>query len=299
MTLILQNVSKMFGTHTAVDNLNITIPKGSMFGFLGANGAGKTTIFRMILGLLPISKGSITFNGTSLDYKNSDCIGYLPEERGLHPTLTVKEEILYLAKLKNMSKKNIENELDYWLERFKIKKNKDLKIDSLSKGNQQKIQLIASIIHNPQLLILDEPFSGLDPVNVSLLKNAILELKSKGVTIIFSSHRMEHVEELCDQICIMKDGKNVKSGTIFDIKKNFTRKNVIIKGKYDFNFLKNYEGVIGFKKLANGVSITLSDEKFAENIFEKSIKLGYLKKFEVKEPSLNEIFIELVGEKVE
>ena len=297
MTLQLKNLSKSFNSFIAVKNLNLKIPTGCMFGLLGGNGAGKTTTFRMILDLLPKSKGSITFNNEVLDYTKSDLIGYLPEERGLHPKLSVKEEIFYLGKLKNLSKKDIDIQLNYWLNRFDIKKYKDFKIESLSKGNQQKVQLIASIIHNPQLLILDEPFSGLDPINVKLLKDAILELKNNGTTIIFSSHRMEHVEELCDQICIMKNGENILSGNISDVKSRFSKKNLYIEGPYDFSFLKDYSGVDNIKKYHDGVHITLLNDEFAKPIFQSVVKLGYLKKFVVEDPTLNEIFIETVGDK--
>ncbi|WP_016911734.1 ABC transporter ATP-binding protein [Mammaliicoccus vitulinus] len=299
MTLIIKNVSKKFNDFTAVHDVNLEVPKGTMYGFLGGNGAGKTTTFRMILGLLPKTTGVVTFNDEPIDYSMTNKIGYLPEERGLHPKLKVWEQVQYLAELKGMKRKDIATELDYWLKRFDAFENKEKKIEALSKGNQQKVQLIAAIIHKPELLILDEPFSGLDPVNVELLKLAVKDLKEQGTTIIFSSHRMEHVEELCDYICIMNKGKAIVSGSLDNVKDDFGKKDIFIEGEHDFEFLKDFEGVEDFKMTKKGVKFTISDESYAENIYQNVTKLGYLKRFQVAEPSLNDIFIAKVGEKHE
>ncbi|MER2034298.1 ABC transporter ATP-binding protein [Mammaliicoccus vitulinus] len=299
MTLIIKNVSKKFNDFTAVHDVNLEVPKGTMYGFLGGNGAGKTTTFRMILGLLPKTTGVVTFNDEPIDYSMTNKIGYLPEERGLHPKLKVWEQVQYLAELKGMKRKDIATELDYWLKRFDAFENKEKKIEALSKGNQQKVQLIAAIIHKPELLILDEPFSGLDPVNVELLKLAVKDLKEQGTTIIFSSHRMEHVEELCDYICIMSKGKAIVSGSLDNVKDDFGKKDIFIEGEHDFEFLKDFEGVEDFKMTKKGVKFTISDESYAENIYQHVTKLGYLKRFQVAEPSLNDIFIAKVGEKHE
>ncbi|PTI91123.1 ABC transporter ATP-binding protein [Mammaliicoccus vitulinus] len=299
MTLIIKNVSKKFNDFTAVHDVNLEVPKGTMYGFLGGNGAGKTTTFRMILGLLPKTTGVVTFNDEPIDYSMTNKIGYLPEERGLHPKLKVWEQVQYLAELKGMKRKDIATELDYWLKRFDAFENKEKKIEALSKGNQQKVQLIAAIIHKPELLILDEPFSGLDPVNVELLKLAVKDLKEQGTTIIFSSHRMEHVEELCDYICIMSKGKAIVSGSLDNVKDDFGKKDIFIEGEHDFEFLKDFEGVKDFKMTKKGVKFTISDESYAENIYQHVTKLGYLKRFQVAEPSLNDIFIAKVGEKHE
>ncbi|GGI42881.1 ABC transporter ATP-binding protein [Mammaliicoccus stepanovicii] len=296
MTLIIKDLSKKFNEFTAVHGVDLTVPEGTMYGFLGGNGAGKTTTFRMILGLLPKTTGVITFKDKPIDYSMTDTVGYLPEERGLNPKLKVWKQIQYLAELKGMKKKEIHKELDYWLKRFDALENKEKKIEALSKGNQQKIQLIASIIHKPKLLILDEPFSGLDPVNVELLKSAVKDLKERGTTIIFSSHRMEHVEELCDHICIMNKGKAVVSGDIDKVKDDFGKKDIYIEGNYKFDFLKDYEGVEVYKETKKGVKIRIANEQYAEPIYKDVIKLGYLKRFQVAEPSLNDIFIAKVGE---
>lgn len=185
MSLVIQNVSKKFGSFTAVDGINIDIPEGQMFGMLGANGAGKTTTFRMLIGLLQPTAGAITWKGKPIDYSRTRLIGYLPEERGLYPKLKVKEQLTYLGKLKGMTKVEIEQGLDKWLERFRVPEYKSKRVEELSKGNQQKIQFIAAVLHQPELLILDEPFSGLDPVNVELLKDSVNELQADGTTILF------------------------------------------------------------------------------------------------------------------
>ncbi|MCP3741615.1 ABC transporter ATP-binding protein [Rossellomorea sp. BNER] len=295
MTLSIEKVTKRFGKFTAVDDLSITIPEKEMFGFLGANGAGKTTTFRMILGLLDPSHGAITWNGKEINYSTSPYIGYLPEERGLYPKLKVKEQIVYLARLRGMSKQNAEKELDYWLQRFNVPENASKKIEELSKGNQQKIQFIASVIHKPQLLILDEPFSGLDPVNVEQLKEAVHDIKDSGTTIVFSSHRMEHVEELCENLCIMHQGKPVVHGSLKDIKRSFGKKNVTIHADFDLTYLEKFSGVVKLKKTTEGVQLQVESEQIAEELFKEVVQKGFLRKFELEEPSLNDIFIEKVG----
>ncbi|WP_421384060.1 ABC transporter ATP-binding protein [Bacillus salacetis] len=295
MALSLNNVTKRFGNFTAVDNLSISIPEKEMFGFLGGNGAGKTTTFRMILGLLDPSGGTITWNGKKIDYSTSPEIGYLPEERGLYPKMKVNDQIIYLARLRGMDKNEADKELEYWLERFNVPEYKTKKVEELSKGNQQKIQLIASIIHKPKLLILDEPFSGLDPVNVELLKDAVAEIKESGTTIVFSSHRMEHVEELCENLCIMHKGTPVVHGGLKEIKRSFGKKNVTIHADYDLNFLQTVRGVTKSKKTTEGIQLQVESEEIAQDVFHEVVKKGFVRKFELEEPSLNDIFIEKVG----
>ncbi|WNF38534.1 ABC transporter ATP-binding protein [Bacillaceae bacterium IKA-2] len=295
MTLKLEQVTKKFGNLIAVDNLSISIPKKEIFGFLGANGAGKTTTFRLILGLLTPNSGTITWDGNPIDYTTSHLVGYLPEERGLYPKLTVKDQIVYLARLRGMKKQEALKELDYWLARFKVTENKVKKIEELSKGNQQKIQFIAAIIHKPKLLILDEAFSGLDPVNVELLKESVLELKEKGTTIVFSSHRMEHVEEMCEHLCIMHHGKPVVHGSLKEIKRSFGKKNLIIHADFKMDFLKSYPGVTKTKQTPEGIHLQIEGEYVAEKILNDIVKNGFIRKFVLEEPSLNDIFIEKVG----
>lgn len=295
VVLKIENVSKRFGSFTAVNDLSITIPEKEMFGFLGANGAGKTTTFRMVLGLLDASKGKITWDGKPIDYSTSGVIGYLPEERGLYPKLKVRDQLVYLARLRGMNKQDALAELRIWLERFKVPEYIDKRVEELSKGNQQKIQFIAAVLHKPKLLILDEPFSGLDPVNVELLKSAVIELKEQGTTIVFSSHRMEHVEEMCENLCIMHHGSPVVHGSLKDIKRSFGKKNLVIHADFDLNGFDNYPGVTKVKRTPEGVHLQIEGEYVAEQILKDIVGKGFIRRFVLEEPSLNDIFIEKVG----
>ncbi|WP_404331125.1 ABC transporter ATP-binding protein [Mesobacillus maritimus] len=295
MVLKLEHVTKRFSEFTAVDDLSLAIPEREIFGFLGANGAGKTTTFRMILGLLDPTEGNITLDGKKVDYSTSPIIGYLPEERGLYPKLKVKDQIVYLARLRGMNKHEALKELKYWLERFKVPEYLDKKVEELSKGNQQKIQFLAAVIHKPKLLILDEPFSGLDPVNVELLKEAVLELKEAGTTIVFSSHRMEHVEEMCEHLCIMQKGKPIVHGALKDIKRSFGKKNLVIHADFDLSYLHRFQGVTSSKRTAEGVQLQITGEDVAGDILQDIVGKGFIRKFVLEEPSLNDIFIEKAG----
>jgi ABC-2 type transport system ATP-binding protein len=295
MVLELNQVTKRFGKFTAVDELSLTIPEKEIFGFLGANGAGKTTTVRMILGILNPSEGSITWDGKRIDYSTSPIIGYLPEERGLYPKLKVKDQMVYLAKLRGMPKKEVLKELAYWLSRFKVPEYADKRVEELSKGNQQKIQFIAAIIHKPKLLILDEPFSGLDPLNVELLKESVLDLKESGTTIVFSSHRMEHVEEMCENLCIMHHGKPVVQGALKDIKRAYGKKNLVIHADFELDELKDFPGVTSGKKTSEGITLQIKEEEVSSQILKNIVGKGFISKFVLEEPSLNDIFIEKVG----
>ncbi|WP_097039033.1 ABC transporter ATP-binding protein [Terribacillus aidingensis] len=294
--LQLKEVTKRFGSFTAVDQLTLSIPEGEMFGFLGSNGAGKTTTFRMILNLLESTDGEITWRGKKITYADSDEIGYLPEERGLYPKLSVKEQLVYLAKLRGMAKADSVKALKTWLERFNITEYENKKVEELSKGNQQKIQFISAVLHNPRLLILDEPFSGLDPVNVEMLKQAVIDLKNAGTSIIFSSHRMEHVEELCRFLCIMKQGKPVVEGDLVEIKRSFRKKNITIAADYDLRFLKETAGVIKYQETQQGCRLQIASAEDAPTVWKQLTDKGFVSKFEVEEPTLNDIFIEKAGE---
>lgn len=295
MSLQLENVTKRFGSFTAVNNLTLSIPEKAMFGFLGANGAGKTTTFRMILGLLTANEGRITWNQREINDAASAFIGYLPEERGLYPKLKVKDQLIYLARLRGMDKQEAAKELSKWLDRFHIPAYENKRVEELSKGNQQKIQFIAAVLHKPTLLILDEPFSGLDPVNVEMLKSAVLDLKENGSTIVFSSHRMEHVEEMCESLCIMHHGQPVVHGSLREVKSAFGKKNVVIHADMDLQFLEQFHGVFNWKKTTEGVKLQIENEETAQAILNQIAGKGFIRKFELEEPSLNDIFIEKVG----
>ncbi|WOD62637.1 ABC transporter ATP-binding protein [Niallia taxi] len=299
MALEIKNVTKGFGSFVAVDNVSLSIPENEMFGFLGGNGAGKTTTFRMLLGILDISEGEITWNGQGINYSTSPEIGYLPEERGLYPKLKVKDQLVYLARLRGMDKKEALTELKYWLERFKIPDYLEKKVEELSKGNQQKIQFISAVLHKPKLLILDEPFSGLDPVNVEQLKSAVIDLKNSGTTIVFSSHRMEHVEEMCENLCIMHKGKPVVHGGLKEIKRSFGKKNVTIHADFDLTYLIKFPGVVKLKQTTEGAALQIEGEEIAENILKDIVGRGFIRKFALEEPTLNDIFIEKVGASLE
>lgn len=299
MVLRLEHVTKRFGQFTAVDDLSLTIPEKEMFGFLGANGAGKTTTFRMILGLLDSTSGNITWDNRPIDYTTSHLVGYLPEERGLYPKLKVRDQIIYLARLRGMLKSEAIVELKAWLERFNITEYENKKVEELSKGNQQKIQFIAAVVHKPKLLILDEPFSGLDPVNVEMLKEAVIALKENGATIVFSSHRMEHVEEMCEHLCILHKGSPVVYGSLKNIKREFGKKNLVIHADFPLDSLKNFTGVVKSKTTMEGIHLQIEGEDVAENILNGIVGKGFIRKFALEEPSLNDIFIEKAGNSYE
>ncbi|MCG9804531.1 ABC transporter ATP-binding protein [Staphylococcus argenteus] len=299
MGLVIEHVTKRFGKMTAVNDISLELESGKMLGFLGRNGAGKTTTFRMILGLSEPTEGHITYNGKKLDKTMYNRIGYLPEERGLHAKMTVEDELKYLATLKGMSKKDIQSQMIYWLDRFDITENRKKRIDSLSKGNQQKIQLLASMLHKPELLILDEPFSGLDPVNVELLKEAVKDLNDWGSTIVYSSHRMEHVEELCDDVCILDKGKLIVSGDIQHVRSSNGYQKVVIESEAPIPDLSQIDGIIQSESIKQGIRLTIEDEAVAKNIYQVVTQQGYVKRFQVVEPSLQDIFIAKVGGKDE
>ena len=294
--LKVENVSKYYGDFLAVDNLSFTVDKGEIFGLLGVNGAGKTTTFRMIMGLIDISSGSITLNGKKIDYDVTDKIGFLTEERSLLTKLTVKEQALFYGTLKGMKKEVILERLDNLLKEFEVSEYKDRKIKELSKGNQQKIQFIMAIINNPELLILDEPFSGLDPINVEQFKKKIIELAANGSMIIFSSHRMEHVELFCKKLVVMVKGKSVIAGNLKEIKESYRKKNMIVKGDINVSNIKKIKGVIDVLETSDEYVIKIEDNSISESVFKEISTCKNITKFMVEEPSLNEIFVSKVGE---
>ena len=293
--LKIENVSKSYGSLKAVDNLTFTVNKGEIFGLLGANGAGKTTTFRMILSLLDSDTGKISLNDKKIDYKTMEKIGFVTEERSLLPKLTVKEQILYYGRLKGMDEEEILDKLNKLLSDFGIEEYLNKKIKELSKGNQQKIQFISAIINDPILLILDEPFTGLDPINVKLIKDAIYKLKEQGCMIIFSSHQMEHIEEFCEKMVLLVKGKSILEGYVKDIKKNYQKMNIFIKGNIDIDEIKGITGVEKVITVGEEINVKIKDETVVSKVFTK-IKKYDIQKFVVEEASLNEIFIDKVGE---
>lgn len=297
--LKVEHVTKYYGENKAVDDLSFQVEDGKIFGLLGVNGAGKTTTFRMIIGLLEPTEGKITLDGKPIDYSVTDTIGFLTEERSLLTKLTVKEQIIYYGTLKGMEEKEILERLDEWLERFHIKEYKDRKIKELSKGNQQKVQFISAVINNPKLLILDEPFSGLDPINVEMFMNAIREFKKRGSSIIFSSHRMEHVEMFCENLVILVKGRSVLEGELKQIKKDYRKKNIHIKGNVDLDALRKTKGVLEVIENASEIIVKIEEDSYIEKVFDVVKKGSDITEFSVEDPTLNEIFLSKVGETYE
>ena len=297
--LKVENVTKYYGDFLAVDNLSFEVKDGEIFGLLGVNGAGKTTTFRMIIGLLDKTSGTITLDGKPIDYTQTDKIGFLTEERSLLLKLTVLEQAIYYGVLKGMSESAIEKKLDELLERFNIKEYKNRKLKELSKGNQQKVQFITAIINDPKLLILDEPFSGLDPINVQLFMDVIMDLKKKGTSIIFSSHRMEHVELFCEKLVILVHGKPVLQGYLKDIKKQYRKKNIHIIGNVDTKALEQIDGVLKVTSNPEEIIVQIASDDKAKNVFKYITSCQNITKFDVEDATLNEIFIEKVGEAYE
>ena len=297
--LKLDHVTKYYDKFLAVDDISFQIEEGEIFGLLGVNGAGKTTTFRMIVGLLEKTKGKITLFNKKIDYTQTDKIGFLTEERSLLPSKTVYEQAIFYGTLKGMDEELIEQRLDEYLKEFKIEEYKNRKIKELSKGNQQKVQFITSILHKPKLLILDEPLSGLDPINVEMFKEAILKLKKEKTIIIFSSHRMDHVEYFCDSLIILVKGKSVLQGKLQDIKNSYKRKNIRIIADLDKSKIEKIKGVIEVEKELGEYVVKVENESIVENVFKEISKCKNVEKFLVEAPSLHEIFISKVGEAYE
>ena len=306
----INNVSKTYGNYKALNNISIKVPRQSIYGLLGPNGAGKTTLIRMLNQITAPDEGEIIFDGEKLNRNHISHIGYLPEERGLYKTMKVGEQAIYLAQLKGVSYKDAEKRLKQWFKKFDILSWWDRKVEELSKGMQQKIQFIVTVIHNPKLLIFDEPFSGFDPINVNLLKKEILELRDKGATIIFSTHNMASVEELCDNIMLINKGQKVLEGSVYQIKQDFKDNKFEIKLRIEeqsnsqiFKFSDSQVLPEGFnlesEKTDNNGELELivsADKDINPNILinylsEKGTIISYRELL----PSMNEIFINKVN----
>ncbi|MFD1177412.1 ABC transporter ATP-binding protein [Paenibacillus puldeungensis] len=294
--LVLEKVVKQFGEKTAVSEISLQVEEGEIYGLLGANGAGKTTTMRMVLGLIYPDGGRITYNGKPYGKELQHLMGYLPEERGLYPKVKVSDQIIYLARLRGMSASEADKSLKYWLERFEVPEYYDKKIEELSKGNQQKMGFIAAVVHKPKIVIMDEAFSGLDPVNVELLKETVKELRDQGTSILFSTHRMEHVEELCRNITILHRSNTVLQGNLKEIKKRYPREEVLLYTASEVAGLEQIEDVKKVERQERGYSIRISNVAAAQTILRKAMEVTEVEHFEIKEPTLNEIFIKEVGE---
>ena len=296
MGLVLKNVSKTFVGKRAVDNISFELNKPGVFGLLGTNGAGKTTTIRMLLGIIKKDSGEITWNGKVVDRKSVN-FGYLPEERGVYPKTKIYNQLMYFAELKGMKKEEADEAIKNWAKKLKVEEYLDKPAEKLSKGNQQKIQFMTAVIHNPELLVLDEPFSGLDPVNTELLKNIIINLVKEGKYIIMSAHQMSTIEEFCSDILILNKGKTVIKGNLKEIKDTYpanrvqieTNENIetdIKKLGFEIENIKNYS-----------YTVKIFDEQKAHELLKELVVKGItINKFEIMKPTLNDIFKEKVGE---
>jgi ABC-2 type transport system ATP-binding protein len=297
ITVQVNNVSKSFGDFTAVKNLTLSVRAGRIFGLLGPNGAGKTTSIRMIVNITMPDTGTIELFGRKIDSQLQDRIGYLPEERGLYKSMRVVEQLRFFAQLKNVRGKDAEARIDRWLERLRIEDWKQKKTRELSKGMQQKVQFISAVLHEPDLLILDEPFSGLDPVNVELLKDVVLELKRAGRTIIFSTHAMSIAEKICDDICLINRSEKVLDGSIRDVKKSFGRNAVALRIEGTNGHLAPSDLISRVEQHSDELEVLLTPNANPQDLLKQLVSSGaIITKFEMVEPSLNDIFIEKVSE---
>jgi ABC-2 type transport system ATP-binding protein len=291
--LIVKDVVKQYGDYTALTNANISVPKGSIYGLLGPNGAGKTTLMRIINQITAPDSGEVIFDGEPLQKHHISEIGYMPEERGLYKKMKVGEQALYLAQLKGMSYNEALEKLKFWFEKLDILSWWNKKVEELSKGMAQKIQFIVTVIHEPKLLIFDEPFSGFDPINAAIIRKEILELAEKGTTIIFSTHRMESVEEICDHIALINKSKTILEGTIEDIKKQFaanTFEIVTSGGELQENDIFT---IVSWKD--NNYHIKLKEGKSAKEILESILKDTEIISFKKETPTMEDIFIKAVN----
>lgn len=290
----LKNVSKRFDQFVAVKDLSFDVRQGTIFGLLGPNGAGKTTSIRMIVNIFAPDEGEVLVLGRHVSPELQPHIGYLPEERGLYKKMKIGDQLVFFANLKGLNSTEASKRVDQWLERLELSDWKNKKPTDLSKGMQQKIQFIASVIHEPDVLILDEPFSGLDPVSVNVLKNVILDLKNRGKAVIFSTHQMEQVEQICDDICLINHGTQVLSGGLKAVKRRYGKNTVILDYEGPDSFLGD-DLVKRHNRFSNYSEILLNDDADAQEVLKRALAVGArVHRFELVEPSLNEIFIESV-----
>jgi ABC-2 type transport system ATP-binding protein len=296
-TVVLRNVTKRFGDFTAVSDLSLAVHPGRIFGLLGPNGAGKTTTIRMIVNIFAPDSGAVELFGKTITPTTQDRIGYLPEERGLYKKMKVGDQIRFFAALKNVTGDEADKRQDLWLERLKLMEWKERRASELSKGMQQKVQFITAIIHEPDILILDEPFSGLDPVNVEALREIILERKAAGKAIILSTHQMELAEKICDDICLINRSQKILEGSIREVKRAAGRNAVALRLDGGADVLADRSLVSKIERHSDGMELLLAEGANAQALLKRLIAAGAkIERFEMIEPSLNNIFIEKVSE---
>ncbi len=296
MVLEMRNIEKSFGEKKVLSDVSFKMEGGKAFGLLGRNGAGKTTSIRIIMDVFSPDSGDVLVDGEKIDYKKIQ-VGYLPEERGLYPKKLIIDQLVYLACLKGMTYKNAVNAVDYWLERLGMTEYRNKKLETLSKGNQQKIQLITALAHDPQIVILDEPFSGLDPVNAMLLKDVVKEQISTGKIVLFSSHQMSYIEEFCDSIAILNGGRVAISGDLRDIKRNYVRDKLVVRTEYPEK-IKNDFGNSCEENEDGSLMIKLASVNDKKAVMMKLTDNYEIDEVKVFEPSLNDIFVEYAGQQI-
>jgi len=294
-TLELRNVSKSYNKFVAVDDLSLEIEKGSVYGLLGPNGAGKTSSLRMMIGITLPDAGEVVVFGEPFKREHLDRIGYLPEERGLYKKMKLIEQVIFLAQLKGLSEPEARSRAQKWFERLELGSWVDKKVEELSKGMQQKVQFIAGILHDPEFVILDEPFSGLDPANADALKDILLELRKAGKTILFSTHRMDQVEKLCDAICLIDHGRAVLQGELREVKARFGRNHVQIEYEGDGDFLQSSPMVQSIHNFGNYSEVELAPSADPQELLKAMVARARINRFELAEPSLEKIFIDTVN----
>jgi ABC-2 type transport system ATP-binding protein len=290
----LSGVSKAFSGHQAVQDLSLSVPRGAAFGLLGPNGAGKTTTLRMILNVLGPDSGTIEIQGRSANQETRDRIGYMPEERGLYPRMVVEEQLLFFAELKGVPRKEAARRLGPWLERLGLAEWRQRKLNELSKGMQQKAQFIATVLHEPDILILDEPLSGLDPVGVNVMRDVFVDLRRQGKTVVLSSHQMETVERLCDAIALLHRGRKVLDGSVSEVKSRHGKNTLVLAYEGDGAFLASLPGVLKVNDFGRYVEIKMAEGADAQAILREAAARIRVSRFEVVEPSLHDIFVEQV-----
>lgn len=301
MELELKNIYKNFGEKQVLTGISLNAKSGEAFGLLGRNGAGKTTTIRILMNVFPANAGEVLVDGKPINY-NKIGIGYLPEERGLYPKKPIIDQLIYFAQLKGMKYAPAVKSIDKWLERLGMSEYRNKRLDTLSKGNQQKIQLITALAHNPDIVILDEPFSGLDPVNAQLLKDVVKEEINRGKIVLFSSHQMNYIEEFCDNIAILNGGKVVLQGNLHNIKRNYTRDKLIVKSLTDIEKILTNQGVKSEKSVkcldSDTLILELNSPDNKQNVMKVLTEQFDIDEIKVFEPSLNDIFVEYAGKQV-
>lgn len=295
MLLELKNINKSFGEKEVLKGVSFACESGKAFGLLGRNGAGKTTAIRILMGVFPANGGEILLDGNPIDY-NKIGLGYLPEERGLYPKKTVIDQLVYFAELKGMKHNDAVKSVDFWLERLDVCEYRNKKLNTLSKGNQQKIQLITALAHNPEIIILDEPFSGLDPVNAMLLKEVVKEQIAQDKIVLFSSHQMSYIEEFCDTVAILNAGKVVLNGDLYEIKRNYVRNRLVVRSEKSGQIIADFKNDCIVQE-DGSLLLRLASPDDKQTIMENLVKNYDIDEVKVFEPSLNDIFVEYAVER--